>query len=65
VSDTPPSRGVRIAIFLRFGHLRTTQFGDVCEWEGKGGFYQTDIVGQGGSNKSLFARTSLMDDPLV
>jgi len=37
--------------------VRTSEMG------GRGMVCQTDDVGQGGSKKSVFARTSLMDDP--
>jgi len=38
--------------------VRTSEMG------GRVGVCQTDDVGQGGSKKSVFGRTSLMDDPL-
>jgi len=33
-------------------------------WGGGGGVFKTNELGQGGSKKSVFGQTSLIDDPL-
>jgi len=58
IPTPPPPRSQYI---LRFGHIYVLYDPDVRD--GGGGVCQTADVGQGVQN-SVFARTSLMDDPL-
>jgi len=70
--DNPPPLD-RIAHKVRYGnilvYLLTRYNYDVQLWQGGGGVFKTDDVrqggGGGGSIRSVFGRTSLMDDPLT
>jgi len=60
--DTSPSSlstVVRIAKYVAFSDV-SARYGP----DGGGGFHTDDVRQGGGSKKSFFARTSLMDDPL-